>query len=130
MKSKYEHLLRGGTLLFAQNGPIPDLDLRDDLRRIGVDIAGPAGGAADVRRLLAEPRRIDGAVLDLDLDGREAVQIADLLIERGIPFVFAVNDPQLVRREQYPGFVLCRKPIHLDEIADALFGGMSPRGSA
>jgi RNA polymerase sigma factor (sigma-70 family) len=48
------------------------------------------------------------------------------LIERGTPFVFAVNDPQLVRREEYPAFVLCHKPIYLEEIADTLFGGHEP----
>lgn len=130
MKSCTEKLLRGRRLLFVQDDLGLPRDLREELARVGAEIVGPATSAATVQVILSEPRRVDGAVLDLHFGGEEVLSVAQALQARGIPFVFATTDTGLAGGPRYAGYVLCGKPVFLDEIAAALFGGVQLRGSA
>lgn len=53
----------------------------------GCTVVGPVGRLRDGLRLAAQ-EALDGAVLDINLHGDQSFPIADMLHERGIPFVF------------------------------------------
>lgn len=105
-------------------------EMRRDLEAMGVDVAGPVSTVDRALALISGDMRIDGAVLDINLQGEKAFPVADLLRARGIPFIFATGYDDELIPPRYPGFVLCRKPTHIEEIARALFGQMPVRGSS
>ena len=57
------------------------------LREAGWDITGPAGTLANAVNL-ARSVACDGAVLDVNLRGERVDEVAAVLSERGIPFLF------------------------------------------
>jgi hypothetical protein len=128
MAAIHTELLRGRRLLFIQeHGSLPPA-LREDLARLDVEIVGPAGDIGEARRLISA-ERIDGAIVDLDFPGPPAIELADDLLARGIPFVFAMEESR-IEPAHYPGFVLCRRPVFLDEIARILFADEPAKGSS
>lgn len=123
-------LLRGRRLLLVQEKILLDPDLRRELSMASVEIVGPAASVGQVKSLLAGERRIDGAILDLSFRVEQAIAVTEELMARGIPFVFAADASSVDLHKRYPGYVLCRKPIFLEEIARALFANFPTEGSA
>jgi len=69
--------------------------------------------------------RLDGAVLDLNLRGEMGFQVADILAERMVPFVFATGYDRAVIPERFAGIARCEKPISVEKVVRALFGSES-----
>jgi|HubBroStandDraft_6_1064221.scaffolds.fasta_scaffold99445_2 DNA-binding response OmpR family regulator len=61
--------------------------LEDALREVGAQIVGPATTLQEAL-LLANTKRLDCAVLDINLNGDMVFPVADELDKRGVPFVF------------------------------------------
>jgi DNA-binding response OmpR family regulator len=61
--------------------------VRDALQHNGYTVIGPVGRVADGLHL-AEQEKLDGAVLDINLNGDRCFPIAEALKGRGVPFVF------------------------------------------
>lgn len=97
----------------------------DDVRRVleeaGAIVIGPAP-SVEAGMHLIDGFPIDGAVLDIRLDGEAVFPIAERLQELGIPFVFASAFIQGQIPERYAGYYLSEKPTDVGAIAVALFG--------
>ncbi len=91
-----------------------------DLRQAGAEVLGPVP-AIDEALELVGAEQLDGAVLDMNLRGEMAFAVADLLSERGVPFVLSTgyNPDALPRR--YSDVPRCGKPIEVGTLARALF---------
>jgi DNA-binding response OmpR family regulator len=61
--------------------------IEDTLRQLGANVVGPAA-RLDAALRLAREAPIDAAVLDINIRGGNSYPVADILTERGIPFVF------------------------------------------
>jgi len=94
-------------------------DLAHDLTAQGAEIVGPVGAVEQVLRLLNGERRIDGAVLDIKL--REAMlhPIANELLRRNVPFVFATGYDAATIPARFAGVPRCQKPIDGEKLAEA-----------
>jgi hypothetical protein len=70
---------------------------------LGYRISGIASNLALARQELAK-RNFDGALLDVNLNERPCPELADLLIERGVPFGFVTGYDYIVepRHENVP----------------------------
>ncbi len=91
------------------------------LRASGIDVLGPAATVADALALIGvEP--LNGAVLDINLRGDFVFPVADALIERGVPFIFATGYGSATIPERYSGVTRCEKPSEPEVILSALFG--------
>jgi CheY-like chemotaxis protein len=66
-------------------------DLARSFEAEGAEVVGPAATVADGLALLAEAPNLDGAVLDINLQGEMVFPLADALTARGVPFVFATG---------------------------------------
>ena len=77
------------------------LVIEESLLDIGVDIVGPAA-RLDVALQLARDEAIDAAILDVNIRGGNTYDVADILAERGIPFLFCsgYNDWALAERHR------------------------------
>lgn len=108
--------LAGLRLLLVEDEFVLAVGLSDTLGDLGADVVGPVASVSDALGLLETLPEIDGAVLDVNL-GREAVYpVADALLARGLPFVFATaNDPQRLP-ERFRAVRVCRKPFDLQEL--------------
>jgi CheY-like chemotaxis protein len=59
----------------------------------------------------AEKTTCDVAILDVNLDGASSYPIAEVLKQRGIPFVFATGYGERKMSEDYPDVAVLHKPI-------------------
>ncbi len=53
----------------------------------GVEVVGPVGSLAEARQL-ARAEDLDGALLDVNIDGGRIDDVAEILAQRKVPFVF------------------------------------------
>lgn len=114
--------LRGRRILVVEDEYMMADDLQYDLEEVGAQVIGPVPSVADALRLLAAEEAIDGAILDVNLRGEKAYPVADVLRERGIPFVLATGYEQWALPEAYKDLPRCEKPVDLRHLARTLFG--------
>lgn len=88
--------LAGRRILVAEDGPLVADALVAMLEEAGASVVGPFAQAAVA--LAAIDADLDAAVLDINLQGGDAVGIADALAACGVPFVFATGygDPDIL----------------------------------
>jgi len=123
-------LMRGKRILVVEDEYFLAQELQADLETLGVEVLGPVATVDHALDIISDGTGIDAAILDINLQGEMVFPVADRLFDEDIPFVFASGyDAQMVP-DRYPGFVLCRKPTKLNEIAQALFGDRSMKGAS
>ena len=69
---------------------------------------------------MARTGEFDLAVLDLNLGGVQSFPIADVLSERGVPFVFASGYGAAGLPPQHRSGVVVQKPFQLDDLNAAI----------
>lgn len=74
-------------VLIVEDESLLALVLAEQITELGYTAVGPACNLPEARHL-AETVSIDGAVLDLNMNGKISHEIADILSRREIPFVF------------------------------------------
>ena len=98
------------------------MDLKQDLEDASAVVIGPEPSVARaISRIASEPR-IDAAVLDMNLDGEEVSAVADELLARGIPFIFASGYGDDAVATRFPGVATCSKPLNMRALLRALEG--------
>jgi CheY-like chemotaxis protein len=115
-----ERSLRGCRILVVEDDyPIAE-GLRTDLEDAKATPIGPVGTVEAALELVRRESAIDGAVLDVNLHGVSVFPVADLLLERGVPFLFATGyDPSMIPA-RFAGVVLCEKPIDIARVGQAI----------
>ncbi|MBV9078291.1 MAG: response regulator, partial [Methylobacteriaceae bacterium] len=78
---------------------------------VGAEVVGPVANIPDALRLVASETHLDGAVLDINLQGEMAYPVADALIARGVPFVFATGYDRASVPDRYAHVTRCEKPV-------------------
>lgn len=71
---------------------------------------------------------IDAVILDVNLNGERSYAIADALIEKGIPLIFATGYGAGSLEPQYRNHTVLPKPFRIGELAEALRKLLSPDG--
>lgn len=96
-------------LLVEDNFLIAD-DIEQELREAGCRIIGPAP-RVERGLALATTEPLDGALLDVNLSGEMCFPIADVLIERGIPFMFLTGYGEAAVPPAYRAMPRLSKPF-------------------
>jgi CheY-like chemotaxis protein len=65
---------------------------------------------------------IRGAILDINLQGEAVYPLADELVRRGIPFVFATAYDQSSLSSDYRDHPRFMKPVDVRRVAESLLG--------
>ena len=111
---------KGFRILVVEDEAILALELAQSLREAGAAVLGPVSSVQEALELLNATVELDGAVLDVNLNGEMVYPVAETLAMRGVPFVFATA----YGREEHPapfGSVPhCQKPVDAPKVADAL----------
>jgi CheY-like chemotaxis protein len=98
------------------------------LTDIGHTVAAEAGGI-DEAVAIAKKADFDVAVLDVNLNGQPVTPVVEILVERGVPFVFASGYGQRGVPEAYRAIPTLQKPFQADALAQAIQIAMSPAGT-
>ena len=105
-------------ILVVEDDPIIGLDLCETIAAAGAVVLGPAHDVGSALRVL-ENSRVDAAVLDYVIRGGDSRPIADLLVQRGIAFLFHTSHRgDLPAR--YPSVTIIDKPSRPDELVRSL----------
>jgi CheY-like chemotaxis protein len=109
----------GRRVLLVEDEPIVAWLLKDMLVDFGCSVVGPA---ADVNQALAmiDAESIDVAVLDVNLRGQMSYPIADVLVARGVPFVFSTGYDKDRLLDGYRTIPTLQKPFHRSDLGDTL----------
>ncbi|WP_426000125.1 response regulator [Caulobacter sp. DWR1-3-2b1] len=91
-----------------------------ELSDAGAVIIGPAGTIEDAVALIGSEPDIDGAVLDANLRGEMVFPAADLLLTRGVPFVFTTGYDASTFPPRYDHIVRCEKPTDIRRVTLAI----------
>ena len=95
------------------------MNIEDMLLEHGFVVAGMASRLAPALTLAREGR-FDAAMLDVNLAGEASFPVADLLAERGIPFLFATGYGLAGLEERYRGHPVLQKPFRAAELRKAI----------
>ena len=98
--------------------------LADDLRQIlaeyGAEVLGPVATLGEGLDIIASDSRIDSAVLDVQLRGKDVFAISAALKSRKIPFVFTTGFGESKIPPEYENIPRLEKPFELGALIDAL----------
>ena len=113
-------LLKGQRVLLVEDSLIIALDAEDIAEKLGADGVATAASVEAALDLLADaPPTV--AVLDVNLGSTTSFGVADALLERDIPFMFATGyGEQANFPDKHRGRIVLQKPYTLENVAKAL----------
>ena len=83
-------VLVGKRVLIVEDEPILAMVAEDILQELGAEIVGPAAHLDDALEL-AHSEDVDFALLDVNLNGKMSLPVAQHLRARSVPYVFATG---------------------------------------
>lgn len=110
-------------ILVVEDEMLVAMNIEDMLLELGHEVAGLASRLGPAVAL-AQEAAIDAAMLDVNLAGESSFAVADVLAERGIPFLFATGYGRQGIDERYRDRPLLQKPFRAQDLAaqfEALF---------
>lgn len=105
-------------ILVVEDEAFVAIMLEDELESLGLHVVGPVSNLQSAL-LLADTTALDGALLDLNINGSYATAVADKLRAREIPYIFVTgyDRPEGLRYRDVP---VLRKPFTGIELRMAL----------
>ena len=82
--------ISGNRVMIVEDEALVAMLLTESLSTLGCSVVGPFSRCSDAIAAV-EANGIDAAILDVNLDGEMVYPLADLLIERGVPFIFVTG---------------------------------------
>lgn len=115
---------KGRRVLIVEDELLLALTLEDVLAGLGHRVTGVATRLDQALRL-ARDGDIDFAILDINLAGTLSFPVADILRERGIPFIFASGYGIHGLIEGYRDEPVLAKPFRLGELVKVMAGALA-----
>ena len=109
--------LKGLRLLIVEDEYTIAFDLADTLGAAGAITLGLTSSLAEALALVEADQHLDGAVLDINLNGELVYPVADALRARSVPFVFATGYDARVIPAAYAEVPRYEKPVDADQLA-------------
>lgn len=117
--------MRKRALLIEDEGVVALL-LESMLTELGYDILGPYPRLPQALQV-ASAEHFDAAVLDVNLNGTPSFPVAEILLQRRIPFVFATGYGAQGIPEHLRSCVVVQKPFKRDQLEAALVAASAQR---
>jgi CheY-like chemotaxis protein len=108
-------------LLVVEDEYMIAFDLARSLEELGAEVIGPAPTVREALHLIAsDTGALDGAVLDINLNGERAYAVAEALASRQVPFVFTTGYDAVVIPAAYAAVPRLNKPVDKAELSRLL----------
>ena len=109
--------LLGKRVLIVEDEALLAMELQFAFEDEGGEVVGPALSLMKALETVTHAREIDVAVLDVDLAGEDVYPIAELLLQRGVPFLFhTAHGSSNLLSGLFPGALTCTKPTLPDTL--------------
>lgn len=103
-------LLEGRRLLIVEDDYFAARHMRDMVEEYGGTVLGPVARLDQARDLLAA-NELDAAILDVKLNDHDSLPLADELVGRGVPIVFATGYSTAIMPERFADTPRIPKPL-------------------
>ena len=113
-------------VLVVEDETIIAVLIENMLKTLGCEIVGPASKLEDALRLARE-ESFDAAILDVTIRGGQVFPVAEILRERGIPFMLASGYGEWALPEVFRGNTRLQKPFTAGEFQGTLDSICAPR---
>jgi len=120
-----EKALAGKRVLIVEDEMLVALLIEDFLADLDCRSIGPFGSVATAL-VAARTEDLDLAVLDVNLDGERVYPVAEVLAERGIPFLFLSGYGEEAIPPDHPGWKVCAKPFKSEMLVRMLCSLLAP----
>jgi two-component sensor histidine kinase/DNA-binding response OmpR family regulator len=118
---------KGRRLLLVEDEPLVGVFMQNLLTDMGF-VVGEVCRTLPDSLAAARAGGFDGAVLDMNLNGVSVYPLADLLAERGVPFLFVTGYSGEAVDKRFADAPLLQKPIEEREFCDVLNALLAPGG--
>jgi len=102
-------------ILVLEDEPLIAFMMRDWLGELGCETAGPVPSVRAALDLIAASH-VDGAILDVSLDGEDCYPVADALLKRGVPIAFATGYGAKGIAPRYKDALMLPKPYGFEAV--------------
>jgi CheY-like chemotaxis protein len=106
-------------ILVVEDEMLVAMNIEDMLLELGHEVAGLAS-RLDPALALAREVPFDAAMLDVNLAGEPSFPVAELLAERGIPFLFATGYGRQGIEERFHARPILQQPFRSADLGAAL----------
>ncbi len=106
-------------ILVVEDGYLLAEEIAACLRGCGVEVVGPVG-RLDAACRMARAQALDGALLDVKLNGDVIFPVASILRMRGIPFIFLTAYENQNIPLEFRAVPFLQKPFDLVELKEAI----------
>ena len=113
--------LTGMRVLLIEDETLVAMLLEESLAELGCEVVGPVA-RLDAARLAIERERFDCALVDINLHGRPAYPLADLLDARGVPFGYVTGYDARRLGPEIGGRPVLAKPFNVRQLQNVLVG--------
>lgn len=111
--------LKGLRILLVEDEFLVALEVEDTLQDWGCTVLGPFAKLSKAIEA-ARGAELDGAILDINLNGEMVYPLADDLASKNVPFVFLTGYTAADIPENYRGFPRLQKPLDAKTLRGAL----------
>ena len=116
--------LTGSRVLIVEDEYLLADEARSILSDVGAEVLGPVATVSDAYRMIEGDAAIDGVLLDVNLRGEMAFEVADALQARGIPFAFVTGYDRAALPERFSGATRLGKPVRPEQLIET-FGSLT-----
>lgn len=109
----------GRRVLVVEDETTITLVIEEALADLGAQVVGPAS-RLDAALRLASEEAIDAAILDVNIRGGNSYPIADVLTERGIPFLFCSGYGEWALEERHRNRPRLTKPYSSKDLENGV----------
>lgn len=106
-------------ILIVEDEAFIALTLEDMLDELGFAVVGAVAHVAEAIEMIGR-EAIDAALLDVNLGTQKIDPVADLLAERGCPFIFTTGYGRSGIPASHAGRPVLQKPFRMDDLATIL----------
>ena len=104
-------MLSGLRVLVVEDEPLIAIDLSAAVNESGAEVVGPCSSIAEARQHTRD-KRIDAAILDLNLQDGDVTPVLEALIATGVPvLIYTGGDLPHRLRERHPDLLVLHKPL-------------------
>jgi CheY-like chemotaxis protein len=109
--------LAGLRILIVEDMGLVAMELQLMLEKLDCHIVGVASRLSEAKELAQTTECLDGVLLDLNLSGRNSYPVAEILHERGIPFIIMSGYDTSHIRVDCASDAHLQKPFSHDDLA-------------